>query len=315
MPGEFVESLVGERHAARGEVGQHGRDGRLGQPAHRRDGVLGGGDIAAQGLQPRRQGAGGWAHQLIQAPVDEAAGALTRGWGGRGRCRQGRRTRRGRGAVSAQRIGQGAGGDRRAGRRPSRQRPVLAGRAPGLAGGAGDAARRGLTADRAGQERERRTAGTQRPVRGAAVDRAAAPQPMQVSRFAGSAMKQFAHSGLPWPSRVTGSRRAPQRAHCSKPRVRDARPADPHAVQRLVDPHDATAAGAGWTDDPSDAGGMQQVDRTAGSRATAPDSHPRSATRVVLPVPRPVSAGMRAGEPNGGRRRRQCPGWHAGPAR
>jgi hypothetical protein len=41
------------------------------------------------------------------------------------------------------------------------------------------------------------------------------PQPMQVSRFAGSAMKQFAHSGWPWPSRVTGSRRAPQRAHCS----------------------------------------------------------------------------------------------------
>jgi hypothetical protein len=28
-------------------------------------------------------------------------------------------------------------------------------------------------------------------------------------------MKQFAHSGLPWSSRVTGSRRAPQRAHCS----------------------------------------------------------------------------------------------------
>ena len=40
------------------------------------------------------------------------------------------------------------------------------------------------------------------------------PQPMQVSRLAGSAVKQFAHSGLP-SSRVTGSRRAPQRAHCS----------------------------------------------------------------------------------------------------
>ena len=41
------------------------------------------------------------------------------------------------------------------------------------------------------------------------------PQPVQVSRFAGSVMKQFAHSGRPWSSRVTGSRRAPQRAHGS----------------------------------------------------------------------------------------------------
>ena len=40
------------------------------------------------------------------------------------------------------------------------------------------------------------------------------PQPVQVSRFAGSVMKQLAHSGRPWSSRVTGSRRAPQRAHC-----------------------------------------------------------------------------------------------------
>jgi hypothetical protein len=42
--------------------------------------------------------------------------------------------------------------------------------------------------------------------------------------------------------------------------VRDAHPADPHAVQRLVDAHDAMTAWAGWTDDPSDACGMQQVD-------------------------------------------------------
>ena len=41
------------------------------------------------------------------------------------------------------------------------------------------------------------------------------PQPMQVSRLAGSVMKQLAHSALPRSSRVTGSRRAPQRAHCS----------------------------------------------------------------------------------------------------
>jgi len=41
------------------------------------------------------------------------------------------------------------------------------------------------------------------------------PQPMQVSWFAGSVIKQFAHNGLPWSSRVTGSRQAPQRPHCS----------------------------------------------------------------------------------------------------
>ncbi len=41
------------------------------------------------------------------------------------------------------------------------------------------------------------------------------PHPRQVSRFAGSAMKQFAHSGRPCSSRVTGSRRAPQRVHAS----------------------------------------------------------------------------------------------------
>ena len=40
------------------------------------------------------------------------------------------------------------------------------------------------------------------------------PQPVQVSRFAGSVTRQLAHSGRPWSSRVAGSRRAPQRAHC-----------------------------------------------------------------------------------------------------
>ncbi len=53
--GELVEGLVGERDAASGKAGQDGGDGRLGQPAHRCDGVLGGGDIAAEGLQPRWQ--------------------------------------------------------------------------------------------------------------------------------------------------------------------------------------------------------------------------------------------------------------------
>jgi hypothetical protein len=42
--------------------------------------------------------------------------------------------------------------------------------------------------------------------------------------------------------------------------VRDAGPADPLPVERLVDPDDSAAAGAGGPDDPSDASGMQQVD-------------------------------------------------------
>ena len=74
--GQVIEGLVGQRDAARGKAGQHGSDGRLGQPAHRGDGVLGSGDIAAQRLQPGRQGTAWGTHQLIQAPVDQAASAL-----------------------------------------------------------------------------------------------------------------------------------------------------------------------------------------------------------------------------------------------
>ena len=82
---------------------------------------------------------------------------------------------------------------------------------------------------------------------------------MQVSRLAGSAMKQFAHSGLPV---VAGDGLAAGSAACAllDARVRDAGPADPHPVQRLVDAHDPPAAGAGGTDDPGDAGGMQRFD-------------------------------------------------------
>ncbi|ARZ66742.1 hypothetical protein SMD11_1078 [Streptomyces albireticuli] len=41
------------------------------------------------------------------------------------------------------------------------------------------------------------------------------PQTMQVSRLAGSVIRQVGHSGRPWSSRVAGSRRAPQRTHSS----------------------------------------------------------------------------------------------------
>jgi len=55
------------------------------------------------------------------------------------------------------------------------------------------------------------------------------PQPVQVSRFAGSVMKQWAHSGRPWSSRVTGSRQAPQRAHCWVRESSEAQPTLPIA--------------------------------------------------------------------------------------
>jgi hypothetical protein len=172
--GQLVERLVGELDAARGEAGQHGRDGRLGQPAHRRARVPGSGDLAAECLQPGRKGPAGGTHELVEAPVDEAAGAPA--GAGMGRVTAGRAggPGRGRGAADAERIGQGARDDRgvtAAGRAGSG--PVLVGRAPGLAGEAGDAARRGLGADRAGQEPQPRTARAQRPVRGAPLDPAA----------------------------------------------------------------------------------------------------------------------------------------------
>ena len=41
------------------------------------------------------------------------------------------------------------------------------------------------------------------------------PQTVQVSRFAGSLIRQTGHRGRPWASRLAGSRRAPQRTHSS----------------------------------------------------------------------------------------------------
>jgi hypothetical protein len=43
--------------------------------------------------------------------------------------------------------------------------------------------------------------------------------------------------------------------------VGDARAADPHSVQRLVDAYDSVAARAGRPGDPGDAGGVQQVEQ------------------------------------------------------
>ena len=70
------------------------------------------------------------------------------------------------------------------------------------------------------------------------------PQFTQTSRLAGSVIMQFAQTGSPWPSLVTGSRTAPQRPHgCARERAM-APPAGPDAVQRLVNPHHAAATTA-----------------------------------------------------------------------
>ena len=58
-----------------------------------------------------------------------------------------------------------------------------------------------------------------------------------------------------------GSRRAPQRGALLDARAGDTGPADPPAIQRLVDAHDPVTAGAGRADDPGDAGGMQRFDQ------------------------------------------------------
>ena len=221
-----------------------------------------------------------------------------------------------RDAGGAERAGQGAGGDRReaaAGRAGSH--PPLAGRAPGPPGGAGDAAARGLAADGAGPQRELLAAGAQRPVLGAPFDPAAAPAAdagLQVGRIGDEAV------GAQRPALViVGDGLAAGSAACAllEARVRDTGPADPPAIQRLFDAHDPVTAGAGRADDPGDALRHAALRPAAGSPATAPDGPPRSATRGGPPMPRPVSAGMRAGEPCGGRRRRRHPGWHEGPAR
>ena len=284
--GQAVEGLVGQRNAAGGKAGQHGDGGRVGQPEHRRAGVAGLGELAAQGLQSRRQGAAGGTHQLVQARVDQAAGALAGVRMAGVAADRAAGPGRGRGAAGAQRAGQGAGGDRRdaaAGRAGGRL--PLAGRAPGQAGGAGDAARRGLAADRARQQRQRGAAGAQWPVRGPPLDPAAAPAAgagLQVRRVGDQAV------GAQRPALViAGSGLAAGSAAGALPgaRVRDAGPADPHAIQRCVDAHHPVTARAGRAGDPGHAGGVQRFgqprDRPQRRQMGLPGQQPR----VVLQRP------------------------------
>ena len=104
-------------------------------------------------------------------------------------------------------------------------------------------------------------AGAQRPVRGPPFDPAAAPAAgagLQVRRVGDEAVRAQRPALV-----IAGDGLAAGSAACAllDARVRDAGPADPHAVQRLVDAHDPVTAGAGRTDDPGDAGGVQRVDQ------------------------------------------------------
>ena len=248
--------------------------------------MLGGGDLAAQLLQPGRQGVAGTAHQLVQAPADQAAGALAGTGMARVAANRAAGPGRGSGAAGAERIGQGAGGDRRetaASRAGSR--PALAGRAPRLAGDAGDATRRTLAADGARQQRQRGAAGAQRPVGGAPFDPAAAAAAdagLQVRRVGDEAV------GAQRPAVVVagdGLAAGSAADALLSARVRDTGPADPHAVKRLIDAHYPVTAGAGRTGNPRDAAGVQLFDEPRDRPQRCQITLPGQQPGVVLQCP------------------------------
>ena len=141
--GQLVECLVGE--GASGELTQDRGRGAFVEPALSVCGRSGRGQGPVEGLPVGRDGAGVVGEQFVQAPGDRAAGAPAGGGTvrvGRSRGRCARRV--GPGAGRAERLVEGAAADRRdlaaAG---AAGPPLLAGVAPGLAGGLGDHARCG----------------------------------------------------------------------------------------------------------------------------------------------------------------------------
>ena len=140
-------------------------------------------------------------------------------------------------------------------------------------------------ADRARQQRQREAAGAQRPVRGPPLDPAAAPAAgagLQVRRVGDEAVRAqrpalvVAGDGLAAGSAARALLDA---------RVRDAGPADPHAIQRLVDAHHPVTAGAGGTGDPGHAGGVQRVDQPRDRPQRRQMAVPGQQARVVLQRP------------------------------
>jgi hypothetical protein len=98
---QLVEGLVGEGHAAGGQVGQDPGDGLFGQPALGGDGVLGGGDVVPQGKQPGTRSA-------VTGPMTSLRRLLIRqrahwpGLGWSGSLQTGQSSQPGGGAQSAQ---------------------------------------------------------------------------------------------------------------------------------------------------------------------------------------------------------------------
>ena len=217
--GEFVEGVVGEGAAAGAEVGQDGGDDAAGEPAQRCGGTLGAGQGVMEGLQLRgmepeasaRRSRSRWLRvQRGHGPEDRSRSACPQ-------VGQGRQSSVS-GLVHGPQTGASAVPEwipRRRAADGAVSFASVAATAAGQSGQAGEGAGCGATADRADQDGQGAAVGAERAVGGAVLDRRRLPQPMQTSRFAGSVIRQFGHSGRPWSSRVAGSRRAPQRTHSS----------------------------------------------------------------------------------------------------
>ena len=166
-----------------------------------------------------------------------------------------------------------------------------------------------LAADRAGQRPAGAAAGAERPVRGArARPGGRRPQPAQVSRLAGSVIRQFAHSGRPSP--VAGGGLADGSAACARlgagaARCRSGRPGRRPAACRCGTTRPQRAQAGRTT--PATPASCEHLDQPQDRAQRRQVPVPGQQRRVRPPVPRRASAGMRAGERPGGRRRRRFP--------
>jgi hypothetical protein len=260
--GQFVEGLMGEWPAAGGEISENRGNGRLVQPAVGGEGVFGGGDVVPEDLEPGVERLRWRPQQLVEALVDQAAGALARvrmvgiGAGGAGVPDLGG------GAADAEGFGEGAGDDRRdaaAGRAGGGA--ALTGRTPRATGGAGSAAGPVLAAYGAGRGAESGAARADRAVWRAGIHQATAPAVdagFEVRGVGDQAVRTersalvVAGGGFP----------AGSAARAVKAAVSDAGAADPLSVEWFVDADDSVAAGAGGWDDSGDARGVQEVDQS-----------------------------------------------------
>lgn len=75
--GQLIEGLVSQGSSAGRKVGQDRRHERLVQPPIGGKWMLGGGDVVPQGFETGMEGSGRRAQELVEAPIDETASALT----------------------------------------------------------------------------------------------------------------------------------------------------------------------------------------------------------------------------------------------